>query len=443
MTHTGYRYNADNQILGDNANGTYGYDFDGNQQATGSAALVYDAANRLVSYTRGNLALTFGYRPDGLRAWKATNGGARTYYYYDGSRLQFELTQQTDGSWATTRYYAWDASGIYESWTPGEGRIAYLFDPQGSAVSRRAERGSSPGVWSSAAVYDAYGQVRQYDATDTLSDPVGYNGQSGYYTDIAALAAPGANNTQPGLILCGHRYYSPDLARWLTRDPLGYEGGINVYAYCENDPVNGIDPSGLQLTLPGKGFPRKYPFPKVPKKAKPVGGRDNFGTPGFSSHDKEVAAVIAAIIATTAICPTVAAMIGGGGETLAGGVTLETVADALARKMAHLPMGAFEHVSSKNPRVNCEYFALKSMELFKSLGIDAVKYRMLAPDQGVIALTEGTSFSEGFHYFVRVYDSVLGDRVYDSLTGPGGMAYSEWIKLFVQKYDITTTGPLP
>jgi RHS repeat-associated protein len=48
-----------------------------------------------------------------------------------------------------------------------------------------------------------------------------------------------------GLILCGARWYSPTLARWLSRDPSGYDGGPNLYEYCGEDPVNWADPSGL------------------------------------------------------------------------------------------------------------------------------------------------------------------------------------------------------
>lgn len=39
--------------------------------------------------------------------------------------------------------------------------------------------------------------------------------------------------------------YDPRLGRWLSRDPLGEEGGLNLYAYCGNDPVNRHDPLGL------------------------------------------------------------------------------------------------------------------------------------------------------------------------------------------------------
>ena len=253
-----FTYNADNQIT----NTGYVYDDDGDLTALRAApndpnttTLTYDAAGRLTSYTYRTptvanplISLTFGYRPDGLRAWKQ-NGSVRTYYFYNGSRLQYEMTQVAGGTWAMTRCLAWGANGIYESWNVSDGGVAYLYDPQGNVVSRYTQ---ASGQWDGTRVYDAYGKSRSVTAGANLSDPVGYNGQWGYYTDVTSGVAAG-NGTQAGLILCGHRYYSPDLCRWLTRDPLGYDGGINVYAYCGDNPVGSIDPSGFDRHLPTEG----------------------------------------------------------------------------------------------------------------------------------------------------------------------------------------------
>ena len=65
--------------------------------------------------------------------------------------------------------------------------------------------------------------------------------------------AGGLLDPATGLLRFGHRDYDPDTARWLSRDPVLFAGGsYNLYAYCNNDPVNRIDPSGLG---PGSQYP--------------------------------------------------------------------------------------------------------------------------------------------------------------------------------------------
>jgi len=62
-----------------------------------------------------------------------------------------------------------------------------------------------------------------------------YTGALGVRNDSAAL----------GLYYAQQRYYDPHLGRWLTPDPIGFSGGLNLYAGMGNSPVNYVDPSGL------------------------------------------------------------------------------------------------------------------------------------------------------------------------------------------------------
>ncbi|MCW5871379.1 MAG: RHS repeat protein [Candidatus Eremiobacteraeota bacterium] len=49
-----------------------------------------------------------------------------------------------------------------------------------------------------------------------------------------------------GLYYARQRYYDPSLGRWLSADPIGFSGGLNLFTYVENNPTNLVDPSGLE-----------------------------------------------------------------------------------------------------------------------------------------------------------------------------------------------------
>jgi RHS repeat-associated protein len=57
-----------------------------------------------------------------------------------------------------------------------------------------------------------------------------------------------------GLYYFGYRFYDPNLQRWLNKDPLEEWGGINLYGYVGNDPVQGIDPLGEEDKDKKPGF---------------------------------------------------------------------------------------------------------------------------------------------------------------------------------------------
>jgi len=65
---------------------------------------------------------------------------------------------------------------------------------------------------------------------------------------------------ETGLHYNYHRYYDPDVGRFLRADPIGLAGmDPNIYGYVLNDPVNAVDPFGLESILPGSGFPDYKP----------------------------------------------------------------------------------------------------------------------------------------------------------------------------------------
>ena len=64
-----------------------------------------------------------------------------------------------------------------------------------------------------------------------------------------------------GLSLYPFRAYDPSLQRWLNQDPIGELGGINLYGFVDNDPVNGVDPSVGRIESSSKYFAHAFYLP--------------------------------------------------------------------------------------------------------------------------------------------------------------------------------------
>ncbi len=208
---------------------------------TSATAPSFDPEDRLASVP----AYTFyaAYDGDGLRTVEGYSG---SYYLTDGERPVAEVGLDVTGAPTVYAFNGFGASGLEWRGGGGDGSgsydsySAYTYDPQGNVVEpvSLSYMGGSTRVIHvpTASVYDGFGlgYTATADGSGREDPSVGFGGQHGYYRDYTT-----------GLYLLGHRYYDANAGRFVTRDPIGYTGGINLYGFAGNNPVNESDPSGF------------------------------------------------------------------------------------------------------------------------------------------------------------------------------------------------------
>jgi RHS repeat-associated protein len=189
---------------------------------------------------------------------KVTYPGTNNYtqWTYDGFGRRVSEVETRSGSITSTKQFVWCGTDMCEARNSSSAIMAqyfesgetiagtsYYFDLEdipGSTTEVTNNLGAT--VWQSS--YDPYGRSTVLQGTTTPDFQY-----AGYY-----YHAPS------GLNLTLNRAYSPTLGRWLNRDPIEEEGGVNLYDYCDNDPVNLNDPSGQSvITIPKYCF--KFPSP--------------------------------------------------------------------------------------------------------------------------------------------------------------------------------------
>ena len=166
--------------------------------------------------------------------------------------------------WKGQHNYTWSAFGIVHdtntnrTFTPGLAQRRG--DPAEDKFIHADHIGSTrwlskmDGTFPNGLRYTAYGQKAWQTGGDWQPADFLFAGEFGYVTEYSTDQFPGA-----GLLYLQQRYYDPDVGRFLTPDPIGFAGGLNLYAYCGNDPVNRVDPLGL-----APGAPKPEDSPKNP-----------------------------------------------------------------------------------------------------------------------------------------------------------------------------------
>lgn len=196
---------------------SFTYDANGNLTSDGTNAYVYDVENRLVEAS-GAFNTTLRYDPLG-RLYQVGGGFFATRFLYDGDALVAEYNYA--GTLLRRHLHGTDAVGDDPLVTYENGTRNYLHaDHQGSIV----------------AIANAAGTV-SLNAYDEYGIPNATNGGRFQYTGQAWLPELGMYHYKA-------RVYSPTLGRFLQTDPIGYQGGVNLYGYVANEPINGTDPTG-------------------------------------------------------------------------------------------------------------------------------------------------------------------------------------------------------
>ncbi|MGW7720401.1 NHL domain-containing protein [Streptomyces chartreusis] len=267
--HTIYEYDERGRLVSvaiDGSTSSYTYDDNGNRTTS-----IINSATLATAHNAQDQLLTFGgqtliYGTDGELEQKIDPQQGATDFQYDGlgnlcaiglpngSEIEYLLdaadrpvVRMVDGSRSAAYLYDDSRRLIAELGADGKVTTEFVFDTSGTtpAYFRKsgkvfrviADHAGSPrlvvdvetGDLIQRIDYDAWGSVTR--DTRPGFQPFGFAG--GHY------------DSATGLVRYDIRYYDPALGRWITKDRLGIVGEtVNRYSYCENDPVNRIDPNG-------------------------------------------------------------------------------------------------------------------------------------------------------------------------------------------------------
>ena len=206
---------------------------------------IYDFRNRLIEVQDQSQQTIVRYYYDGLNrlAKKDLTSGEDVIYLYDGWRRVRDY--KLDGTWKPVREYIWGGTYIDEllAFSDDTDADGYFDDDGGSEryiVCQQANFNVVAVVKASTAAivekitYDPYGgaEVVVQPSQQATGNVVLFQGRE--WDDDADL------------YYFRNRWYSPRLGRFMQRDPMGYVDGASLYELASSEPVNKVDPLGLE-----------------------------------------------------------------------------------------------------------------------------------------------------------------------------------------------------
>jgi RHS repeat-associated protein len=213
------------QVQGE-LNVVYGYDANGNITSANNRTFVYDLSNRLIRVEDNGITIAeYVYNASNQRIKKVAQGVTRIFHY----DLQGHIIGETDQTGQMVAEYIYLGDQPLVLIRPGE--VAYYYHNDHLGTPQILTDDSGTVSWK--ATYTPFGET--VISIGTVENPFRFPGQ--YY------------DQETGLHYNWNRYYDPQTGRYLTPDPIGLEGEINLFAYVQNNPINLVDSRGLKVEL--------------------------------------------------------------------------------------------------------------------------------------------------------------------------------------------------
>jgi RHS repeat-associated protein len=217
-----YSYQPFNRLT-NTATGSYNYDANGNLTVKFENGkrwiFIWDYENRLSVASDRKVRIRYVYDALGRRVARYSGAKGATKFTYDGQDVLLDDDRES----AITKYL--NGLGIDNKLRQANGTNVqyFLTDNLGSTNALT----DASGAIQSQTNYDAFG-----NQTGVIGTRYGFTGRE--------------RDEQTGLMFYRARWYSSELGRFISEDPIGFAGGdVNLYGYVKNSSINLIDPTGL------------------------------------------------------------------------------------------------------------------------------------------------------------------------------------------------------